>query len=173
MIGASLMSRNEQDLRQYEAIRKKAIEAKGFAPKTGNAAAWVPFQAQKESGVSVASVMISLIPGEISQEQIESWPETQIQKLVEFLAEAQRKGLIAAGSRDISIHSAKKMRIGGKTAIHFIMDFTGINNRQYRAEKYFVYTPARTVILTLQWTTQPSDFGRSEREGILASLKIR
>jgi hypothetical protein len=137
---------NEEDLQQYETISKSSLKAKGFPPKTGSAAAWVPFQAQKESGTSAASAMISLIPGEISQEQIENWPETQIQKLVDFLMDAQRKGLIAVGSQNVSIHSAKKIRAGGKMAIHFIMDFTGINNRRYRAEKYFVYTSTRTVI---------------------------
>ena len=159
----------EEELGEYEVLRDSALEREGPIPQVGSV---VPFQATKRNadGASIAA-MLTFLPAESSQEEVAAWPEQVIHTLAQRLGEAQRRGLVAAGAREISVQPATKAEVGGKLAVRFMLAFVGHDGRRYSAEKYFIYTSSRTVVLTLQWTT-PFSFGQKDRDRILASLRV-
>lgn len=161
----------EEELREYEVLRDSALEREGLISEVGSV---VPFQATKRNadGASIAA-MLTFLPAESSQEEVAAWPEHVVQTLAQRLGEAQRQGLVAAGSREISVQPATRTEVGGKLAVRFMLTFVGSDDRPYSAEKYFIYTSSQTVIMTFQWTSGPFSFGQKDRYRILTSLRVR
>ena len=96
--------------------------------------------------------MMTILPPESSQEEIIQWStlEGEIEGLGALLGDAQRKGLSAAGASNIEIGTAQVEDMGGKKAVSFRITFTGRDGMRYLANKYFIYTKTRTVIISNQ-----------------------
>lgn len=160
---------HEETARAYESARRSALEREGLALATTGV---VPFQAARESGAATGSVMLTFLPPEASQEEVDAWSPAAVEKLGRSLGEATRVGLTAARSRDFWIGEVERIGAGEKTALRLSVEFTGPDGRRYQAAKYFIYTSSRTVILTLQWTKEPPGITQRDRDRILRSFRV-
>ncbi len=96
----------ENQLRAYE--RKRDALVGDYASATG-AQAHVPFQALKRTSQSSTGAMMTVMPGEATQDEIAQWAEEdgRIEELGRLLGQAQNQGLAAAGATDIQIGPAE------------------------------------------------------------------
>lgn len=163
---------NEAQLRAYEKARDASLSKAGVAVPLEGRQAQVPFQATSGVGAGPQTVMMTVLPPELSQQELAELSAAQIRKLGTLLAGAARKGIESFGGSEFEAEAASLVPLAGKQAVFYSLRFLGPNGLRYRAEKYHVYTDSRTVILTTQVGLDRADAFASQRQKILEGLQI-
>lgn len=171
-VPATWVVSNEEQLRALEKARDERLAEKGITPPVTGDMANVPFQAEAARKPGALGVLVTVMPAELSQEELGTWSADMVRELGTLLAESQKKTLVASGMRDVSVGPSSLVNAGGKKAFYFTMNFTASDHRPYTAENYFIYTDTRTVVYSTQVGADQLAATAEERRRILESLRI-
>jgi hypothetical protein len=163
---------NEEQLQVLEKARDQQLEDKGLTPALTGDMVNIPFRAEAARKPEALGVMMTVMPAEASQEEIETWSADMIRELGALLGESQKKTLAASGMRDISVGPSSLVNAGGKKAFYFAMHFTASDNQRYAVENYYIYTATRTVVYNTQVGADQFEATAGERRNVLESLRI-